>query len=177
MGTFLTKQTKVQRDRDAIAGIEKHFARSEKLLLDGVRYASADLVEILDERIALSEAVVAAKAAWQEAMRKERENAAKTERVVASLRKALHVMFGKDVESLVDFGVTPHKERRPLSAEEKVAVVAKILSTRAARHTMGKRQRLKIKGDVAPVVVVTSPSGLIWRAEKSTVASERMQSP
>jgi hypothetical protein len=137
-----------------IAGVEKHF--DGPILLDGERYTPDELKAMLVERAELSEAVVAAKAAWQEAVRRERENAERTKRVHAALRKALHVMFGKADDRLNDFGMKPHKERRALSSEEKLVVVAKILATRAARHTMGRRQRDKIKGDAHPVVVVTT---------------------
>jgi chorismate mutase len=154
MGAFITKQNKVICDRKMMDGVEKHI--DGPLLLDGARYTPDELRAMLAERAELSEAVAAAKALWQEAVRRERENAERSKRVHAALRKALHVMFGKDDVLLNDFGVTPHKERRPLSSEEKLVVVAKILATRAARHTLGKRQREKIKGAAHPVVVVTT---------------------
>jgi hypothetical protein len=152
MGTFITKQYNVIRDRGMIAGVEKHIGAP--MVLDGARYTPDELTAMLAERAELSLAVVAAKAAWQEAIRRERENAERTKRVHAALRKALHVMFGKNDVLLSDFGIQPHKERRQLSSEEKLVVVAKIKATRAARHTMGKRQRERIKGDAHPVVVV-----------------------
>jgi hypothetical protein len=155
MGAFVTKQTKIDRDRRMIAGVEKHFARSDRIRLDGEQYTREELIALLRERVELSHAVLAAKAAWQDAVQRERANAAKTARVAAALRKTIHLMFGSDAAALSDFGVAPHKERRPLSSEEKAMVVAKILATRAARHTMGKRQRRAIKGDVTPIVIVT----------------------
>jgi hypothetical protein len=124
------------------------------MLLDGARYTPDELIAMLAERVELSEAVVAAKASWEEAIRRERENAERTKRVHAALRKAIHVMFGKSDARLSDFGMKPHKERRPLAPEEKVVVVAKILATRAARHTMGKRQRERIRGDAHPIVLI-----------------------
>jgi hypothetical protein len=154
MGAFITKENKVISDRKMIEGVDKHI--DAPMVLDGARYTPDELKAMLAERAELSEAVVAAKALWLEAVRRERENAQRTKRVHAALRKALHVMFGRDDAALDDFGMAPHKERRALSSEEKLVVVAKILATRAARHTMGKRQREKIKGDRHPVVVVTA---------------------
>jgi hypothetical protein len=126
------------------------------MLLDGARYTPDELIAMLAERAELSEAVVAAKASWEEAVRRERENAERTKKVHAALRRAIHVMFGKCDARLSDFGMKPHKERRPLAPEEKVVVIAKILATRAARHTMGKRQRERIRGDAHPVVLITT---------------------
>jgi hypothetical protein len=160
MGHFITKQTKMSRDRQMIAGLEKHFGPADTLRLEGGRYTPKELGGILEQRIELSEAVLAAKAALAEAVRQERENTARTARLVAALRKVVHLMFGPDLVTLSDFGVAPHKERRPLTAEEKLVVVAKILATRAARHTMGKRQKLAIRGDTTPVVIVTMPRAL-----------------
>jgi hypothetical protein len=158
MGAFITKGTKVARDRKMIAGVEKHI--DGPMLLDGARHTPDELIAMLAERADLSEAVVAAKASWEEAVRRERENAERTKRLHAALRKAIHVMFGKDDARLSDFGMTSHKDRRPLTPEEKLVVVAKILATRAARHTRGRRQRERIKGDAHPVVVITAGPAL-----------------
>jgi hypothetical protein len=53
---------------------------------------------------------------------------------------------------LADFGISL-KQRGPLTVEEKTAAVAKRAATRAARHTMGPKQKLEVKGDVTGVVV------------------------
>ena len=38
-----------------------------------------------------------------------------------------------------------HKKRRPLTVEQKVVAAAKLRETRRLRHTMGKRQKAKIR--------------------------------
>jgi hypothetical protein len=44
--------------------------------------------------------------------------------------------------SLADFGLNPKKARTPLTIEEKAAAAAKRKATRAARHTMGSKQKV-----------------------------------
>jgi hypothetical protein len=55
MGAFITKRSKVDRDRNMIAGVEKHI--DGPMLLDGVRYTPDQLIAMLAERADLSEAV------------------------------------------------------------------------------------------------------------------------
>jgi hypothetical protein len=53
--------------------------------------------------------------------------------------------FGNVVTKLGAFGLKPRKVRK-VSTRTKLAALAKSRATREARHTMGKRQRAKIKG-------------------------------
>jgi hypothetical protein len=55
-----------------------------------------------------------------------------------------------------DFGFQTPTRQTP-SEETKAAAVAKRKATRAARHTMGKRQKAKVKGQVQPAPA-TSPA-------------------
>jgi hypothetical protein len=63
--------------------------------------------------------------------------------------KAAH---GTSPEALAAFGLHP-KARVPLTVEAQAAAIAKRAATRAARHTMGSRQKKAVKGDVTGVVV------------------------
>jgi hypothetical protein len=56
----------------------------------------------------------------------------------------------RDPWTLPIYGLTPDREHRPLTVEEEALKVAKAKATRAARHTMGKRQKEAIKGQVPP---------------------------
>jgi hypothetical protein len=61
---------------------------------------------------------------------------------------------------LADFGLTPKKVPTPPTVEAKAAAAAKRASTRAARGTMGSKQKQDVKGDVTGVTVtpVTAPT-------------------
>jgi ABC-type hemin transport system ATPase subunit len=150
MGKFMRKEERIASDEGMIEGMALHFQGTDLIVLDGIRYTREDLTALLRRRIAAAREVIAAKAAWQTAVTRERAVAAKTARTISALRQTVHLMFASQLEALADFGVTPHKEKRPLTSEEKLVVVAKILATRRARHTLGKRQRAAIQGGATP---------------------------
>jgi hypothetical protein len=57
------------------------------------------------------------------------------------------------------FGGKVKKPRAKLTVEQNAAKVAKMRATRAARHTMGKKQKAQIKGQVPPASTpATSPA-------------------
>jgi hypothetical protein len=55
---------------------------------------------------------------------------------------------------LAKFGLTP-RQRPVTTPEVKVAAAVKAAATRAARHTMGPKEKAKIKGTVAPTAPAT----------------------
>ena len=55
------------------------------------------------------------------------------------------VTYRSAPSTLADFGVAPPKVRTPLTVEQQAAAVAKREATRAARHTMGKVQKLPLR--------------------------------
>lgn len=66
------------------------------------------------------------------------------------IRAAVKGVLGSANPALLKFGMTPDKPRHALSAAEVTEMVAKAKATRLARHTMGKKQKLAIKGQVPP---------------------------
>jgi hypothetical protein len=66
------------------------------------------------------------------------------------IRAAIKGVLGRANPALSKFGMTPDKPRQPLTVEEESLKVAKAKATRAARHTMGKKQKEAIKGEVPP---------------------------
>ncbi len=66
-----------------------------------------------------------------------------------AIRASIKGALGRMNPDLEAYGISPDKEQRALTVEEEVVKVAKAKATRAARHTMGKRQRAAIKGQPA----------------------------
>ena len=75
--------------------------------------------------------------------------ARKTKALVSTCIQSISLSFAGQVDTLADFGLTPRKAR-VVTPEEQVIAAAKAKATRAARHTMGKKQKAAIKGTVAP---------------------------
>ncbi|MGO9714462.1 MAG: hypothetical protein ACLQBL_36785 [Polyangiaceae bacterium] len=66
-------------------------------------------------------------------------------------------MYGADSQQAHDFGFPPPKA--PVrSAEEKADAAALALATRAARHTMGAKQRKKVKGTISVPTAPAAPA-------------------
>jgi hypothetical protein len=65
------------------------------------------------------------------------------------VKQSLLVAFAGRIDTLADFGLVPRKVT-PLTPEQMVERTEKLKATRAARHTMGSKQKAAIKGTVAP---------------------------
>jgi hypothetical protein len=145
-----SKKSEIASDQKLIAGIEKHLEGISVMIL-GTTYTGSQLVQEVRARLDAVEANLVARARWQTAVQAEQRQLANSQSTMNLLRRALHTMF-KAADDLADFGLTPHR-RATLTPAERVAAVAKAKATRAARHTMRKRQRQAIHG------VLMSPAG------------------
>ena len=154
MSGYQSKAEVQQAARKIIAGSYKHITKS--IVLAG-ETQSAKTIEVTmnavtsadDEceqlRLQLEAATKVAKAAR-----------AKAAKVTASLKKYVVAHWGESSPVLADFGFTPRKLAQKTVAE-KFQTVEKQLATRAARHTMGSRQKAAIHGSIAPSLVVQTP--------------------
>jgi hypothetical protein len=93
-------------------------------------------------------AVSAARIAWLEAAKAERKLNDETKEFVSAFRQALLTLFGPEAGILADFDVSVRKPRTEPPLTEKVQASAKAKATRAARHTLGPKQKRAIKGEV-----------------------------
>jgi len=135
------------RDRQASAGIKLHYANVPTLVLDGVSYAQADVVKILQDLIDLAGPAIAAATAFHAAVAAEKSAITKANAVYLALKGRVLSDFKSQPQVLADFGITLPTRQVP-SAVTAAEAVAKRAATRAARHTLGKRQKAKITGTV-----------------------------
>jgi hypothetical protein len=139
------KSNTIDRNRKAIAGIQKHYANAPAIVLDGVSYKPAEIEKILQDRIDRADATSAAKVTFHEAVAAERAANAKANAVFKALRTRVLSDFKSSAETLGEFGIVL-RPKRELTVEQKVEAAAKREATRKARHTMGAREKAKIKG-------------------------------
>jgi sulfite reductase beta subunit-like hemoprotein len=118
-------------------------------MVGGVSVTTKDIATTLQARIVTAKAATSARATWQAAVQADRDERAKTKTLVSVVKQTLLASFAGQVETLANFGLTPRKPR-VVSPESRVAAAAKAKATRAARHTLGKKQKAGIKGTVAP---------------------------
>jgi hypothetical protein len=137
------------RDKDTTIanGIAKRLAQLPFLVLNGVKYEPAKLAQMFRDQVARQDAAQRAYTEFRDLAGKAR----KGNQVLASLRRSLRTFVilqnGEKPEVLVDFGFAATKKGyKSTDVKEKAAEKAKL--TRAARNTLGKRQKAKIKGTV-----------------------------
>jgi len=144
-----TKIIRVNDDNQLLAGILAREAKASWELAGQVVKAK-DLVPKLKARVAAVSKTALKKAEWQAAIAEEEAILEETDEVVSMVRAALRLKYKSMPDALAQFGLTPEKERRQLTAEEAVQKVDRAKRTRQARGTRGKRQREKIHGDATP---------------------------
>ncbi len=153
------KSNRSDRSRKMIAGVKKHYANAPSLVVDGVSYAPADIEAALQGCVDAADATASAAAAFHKAVATEKTSTAKGDALYRGLRAFLITQYKAQPTVLDDFGITLSTKQVP-DASKVAAAVAKRAATRAARHTMGKRQKAGIKGQVpvTPAPTVAKPA-------------------
>jgi hypothetical protein len=146
-GTIATVASKLA------AGVQKHFASTTPILIAETSFSPAQLAAKLERLAFLRSEVEAAKAALKGKLEDEKREGPALRVLYFAVISFVRVAYEGAPEILADFGLAPRKTRRPLSGEEMVAAVAKRASTRAARGTIGKKEKAAIRGHVTGVVV------------------------
>lgn len=143
-------------DQKLIDGFTKHSATLSTLVIGGASYKTTDVITIVQGLVNSAKAVVSSKATWQAAVAADKAERAKQKTFLSGVRQSLLVAFGGSIDVLADFGLAPHKARTAPTPEQKQAAAAKAKATRVARHTMGKKQKAGVKGDVTGITVTVN---------------------
>jgi hypothetical protein len=143
-----TKSVRSDRNRKVIAGLRKHYASTPTMILDGVSHATADVVTAFQGTIDLADATAAAAATFHKAVSAERTARDTTDGLYGALKTVVISQFKTSPDTLADFGITLTSRRAP-DVVTKAGAAEKGRATRAARHTMGKRQKAKVTGATA----------------------------
>jgi hypothetical protein len=136
------KATKRARDAQMISGLRKHLA-GEALVLRGERMTVKQIVRELERHVLAMNESERTRVVWKVAVALEASLERRVKALMPKLEEALRVRLG-EWSILRDFGLKLRTRRRP-SVETMRLAVAKRRATRAARGTIGKRQRAKIK--------------------------------
>jgi hypothetical protein len=158
-GTDKNKATRQDRIRKVQAGFKKHFSNVGQLVFAGTPFTPSDLDKLLQSDIDASDAADLDKAKWMATVQKQHLMRDKTNPVLRSAKKFVESQFAEApdaAERLAEFGYTLRKKVQ-LTAEEKAQRAEKSRATRKARNTMGKRQRKKVKGEVAQPPAPANP--------------------
>jgi hypothetical protein len=141
----INKDKTINKNRQAIGGMRKHFAGIPSIVLGGTPTTPADAIATLQGAIDAVDAAATAEKAFHDAVAVQHAAVAKGNALLKALKMLVHNQLGSSEAILGDFGFTRPTRQVP-KEETKAAAVAKRAATRAARHTMGKRQKAKVKG-------------------------------
>jgi hypothetical protein len=161
MNPKITNRTSQETaNQKLIDGFTKHSATLATLVIGGTSYKTADVITVVQGLVNSAKAVVTSRATWQAAVSADKAERSKQKTFMSGVRQSLLVAFGGSIDVLADFGLAPHKARTAPTPQQKQAAAAKAKATRAARHTMGNKQKKAVKGDVTGITVtVNSASG------------------
>jgi hypothetical protein len=145
-------------DQHLIDGLTNVTSTIPSFMVGGASVATKDVVTTLQARLATATAAESARVAWLTAVQADRDERAKTKTLVSVVKQTLLQSFVGQADTLATFGLTPRKPR-VVKPETKVVAAAKAKATREARHTMGKKQKAKIKGTLDSSVVTIAVPG------------------
>jgi hypothetical protein len=165
-----TKGQVVVVAKQLIAGTEKHLTSATQIPLVGGSFTPAQITSELQSLVTLRADVDASKASTTAKIANEATRMPALRAFMSAFESFVKGAFGSSPDVLADFGIT-RKSRAPLTVEAKAAAAAKRASTRAARHTMGSKQKLAVVGDVTGVVVtpVRAPAPTVPTQSSPTV--------
>ena len=143
----VTKVMLAQRVRDLVAGTQKHSPNGQ-LTLGGEMFTAQALIQVLQSLGDALSGVDTAKASWKGALKNLADVRAKVGPTIKAYRSWVIATYGNAPAILADFGITPPKAPAPLTADRLAIAVARRKATRAARHTLGPKQKKDIKGTV-----------------------------
>lgn len=144
----VTKTETLARDEGLIVGFPKAWPTAS-VLVDGVTFTAASAVTMLQGRVQVATNVVTTKAAYLAAVKVADAEYSATAKAVSGLVEAVYVAFGDDPAALAEFQLPVRKGATKRTPAQYEAAAAKAKATRAARHTMGPKQKAAITGTSA----------------------------
>jgi hypothetical protein len=133
---------------DIRRGVETHLNKGDSLTLSGTHLTKGDLLSTVNTLQQPSLAVEVARRDYEAALRTRDAAAPAIGVFLARFESAVSSKISADPHVMAKYGIPAPKAKRTLTVEEKQAQVAKMLATRKARGTLGRRQRRKVKGAV-----------------------------
>jgi hypothetical protein len=150
------KNTDAVLAKQLVAGAVKHFSTVSSLTIGNGTFTPAQIEASLQTLIDLRTAVDDAKTVAKAKIVAEAAQAPSLRSQMAAFVAYVKATFGNSPDVLADFGLKPKKARTPLTVDQQAAAAKKRAATRAARHTMGSKQKKEVKGTIT--TIVTAPT-------------------
>jgi hypothetical protein len=147
--TITNKTTRADRIRKIKAGLQKYYPTTS-LKVGGTDVQPAAMQSQLQGDIDANDASRQAKANWIVTVNAAKQADASIAPILRTVRNRVLADFGDAPNAeavLADFGYAPRK-KGVTSVQTKADAIAKSKATREARHTMGPKAKLQVKGVV-----------------------------
>jgi hypothetical protein len=178
--TIKNKTTRADRIRKIKAGLQKYYATTD-LVLAGTSYKPGDLQTFLQADVDVNDASTKARASWIQAANVAKSTDETTDPVLRAIRSQVQTQYGEAPNAdtvLADFGYAPRK-KVTTSVQTKADAITKSKATREARHTMGPKAKLQVKGVVPstggaaaePAAVNTTPPAPVVNSNSASTGS------
>jgi len=155
----------------AIAGMTGSWPSTQTtLVVVSVSYTPAQFLARLQQVAAPFLAVIAARIALQSALAARNAALADAAAFVDAFYAVLPQYLPVGSADVASFGSKPKRARAPLTVEQKQAAAVKRAATRAARHIMGKNQRLAIQAPAPAQAPTPPPAPTVLAAPVKSVA-------
>ena len=103
-GTSNTRITKQAADQKMADGFNKHAQTLPSLIIAGTSYKAADIVAVLQARLSTASAAQSTRATWQNAVKADTDEHAKTKPFIDGVPQALMVALAGSIDGLADSG-------------------------------------------------------------------------
>src|SRR5258708_16879292 len=140
------RNTDVALATQLVAGTKQHFSNVSSLTFGNGTFTPVQVEAFLQTLIDLRTAVDDAKSATKAKIIAEAAQAPSLRSQMSAYVAYVKATFGNSPDVLDDFGLKPRKTRAPLTIDQLAAAAAKRAATRVARHTMGPKKKLTVKG-------------------------------
>ncbi|HEY2510074.1 MAG TPA: hypothetical protein VGI39_04435 [Polyangiaceae bacterium] len=152
------KTTAQVLNQKALEGIDKYFAKTKSLVVNGTSYTPSGLKEVLQAENDTSKAVDSTRAQLNEEVASYRTAKAAAFALRTALRDYITMHYGKEaLKMLGDFGMAPKKSTGVKSAQVKANAVTKANATRKARDTKSVDQKTSLSGVSEQPAAAVSP--------------------
>ncbi len=107
-----SQSKRVERDRQLLAGLAKHFGKNDVFFVNGKKTKCAEMLAVLEERIRVAASVTPAKRAWMACVAEQERVVTETDESVSGLVDFLRLVHAASPTMLADFGLAPKKNAR-----------------------------------------------------------------
>jgi hypothetical protein len=148
-------------DQRFIVAFTKYFAKKTKITVNETEYTSDQVTSAVQGRVDTQVNVETTRGLYAQAVAAAKAEVASTKPLYDGAKQIVLARYASNPAVLSEFGLVAKKKAGPKDVAAKQAAIVQMQATRVARHTMGARQKEKIKGVVAPAssdASVSTPS-------------------